>query len=174
MRAAAGTIPKFESPRIGWQISGPPAATAGDDGPLSVVVVKSNERHEDYPLVTLRLMLEQLLSLSSPSHDTVASILVATFSALPQQKIEQLQTVDTLILSNEVQKALQYNGSQLASRQIKNAVGDDRWMESIARAITGGLEAVTKNGRERIRPVLGHFIDNAEEAANAVFASGSF
>ncbi|TLD09519.1 hypothetical protein PspLS_11884 [Pyricularia sp. CBS 133598] len=55
-------------------------------------------------------------------------------------------------------------------RQIKDAVGEDGWTESIARAIVGGLEVVIRDGRDRIRPVLGEFIDKAEEAANTVFA----
>ncbi|KAI7909240.1 hypothetical protein M9X92_011745 [Pyricularia oryzae] len=61
------------------------------------------------------------------------------------------------------------NGPTLR-RQVNDAVGEQGWTESIARAIVAGLEALIKQGRDKIGPVLGDFIDKAEDAAKAVFA----
>ncbi|KAI6459570.1 hypothetical protein MCOR17_006944 [Pyricularia oryzae] len=56
---------------------------------------------------------------SSPSHiDTVISILVAVFSILPQQEIRQLQKVNPLVLSHQVQKALHQVDSRPASDEL--------------------------------------------------------
>lgn len=55
-------------------------------------------------------------------------------------------------------------------RQINDVIGEEGWTESIARAIVAGLEALIKDDRENIMPVLGEFIDKAEQAAKAVFA----
>lgn len=61
------------------------------------------------------------------------------------------------------------NGPTLR-RQVNDAVGEQGWTESIARAIVAGLEALIKQSRDKIGPVLGDFIDKAEDAAKAVFA----
>lgn len=61
------------------------------------------------------------------------------------------------------------NGPTLR-RQVNDAVGEQGWTESIARAIVAGLEPLIKQGRDKIGPVLGDFIDKAEDAAKAVFA----
>lgn len=54
-------------------------------------------------------------------------------------------------------------------RQISDAVGDQGWTESIARAIVAGLEALVKQGRATIGSVLTEFIHKAEDATNSVF-----
>lgn len=74
-------------------------------------------------------------------------------------------------ISNEVVELLrntEKNGPALR-RQISDAVGEDGWTESIARAIVAGLEVVIKDGREKIKPVLDELIDKAEDAARNVF-----
>ncbi|TLD22959.1 hypothetical protein PspLS_07004 [Pyricularia sp. CBS 133598] len=69
----------------------------------------------------------------------------------------------------ELLRVAEKNGSTLRLR-IDDVVGDQGWTESIARAIVAGLEALIKQGRDKIGPVLGEFIDKAENAAKAVFA----
>ncbi|KAJ9130498.1 hypothetical protein NKR23_g12171 [Pleurostoma richardsiae] len=55
------------------------------------------------------------------------------------------------------------------TRQLDDAVGVEGWTEWIAERVLAGLEAVLKEGREKIGPAMAQAFDSASEAADKVF-----
>jgi ElaB/YqjD/DUF883 family membrane-anchored ribosome-binding protein len=60
------------------------------------------------------------------------------------------------------------NGTTLR-RQLSDAIGEQGWIESIARAIVAALEKVVREGRDKMGPALAEAVDATEDAARDVF-----
>lgn len=55
------------------------------------------------------------------------------------------------------------------TRQLEDTVGTEGWTEWISEHVLAGLEAVLKDGREKMGPAIGQAFDSASEAAEKVF-----
>lgn len=75
-------------------------------------------------------------------------------------------TIVTEVVS--ILRAAEKHGARL-TRQLDDAVGVEGWTEWIAEKVLAGLEAVLKEGREKIGPAMAQAFDKASEAADNVF-----
>jgi hypothetical protein len=55
------------------------------------------------------------------------------------------------------------------TRQLEDAVGAEGWTEWIAQQVLAGLEAVLKEGQEKMGPAMAQAFDSVSEAADKVF-----